>query len=127
MGLSQTLDVHIKNIQRAKGQVCVAVFADAAAFQSEKAIWQTKCAKKMVSNGSLDLTISIHVGKYGLSVLDDENMSGKMEYNLLGIPREGFGFSNYYHRGFCKPAFDDFCFIVEKDETKVITVYMKYF
>lgn len=124
---SQTLDVHIKNIKSAKGQVCIAIFADAAGFQSEKTIWETKCAKKLVSKGTLDLTIPLRAGKYGVSVLDDENMNGKMEYNLLGIPREGFGFSNYYHRGFCKPAFDDFSFVVEKDEVVDITVYMKYF
>ena len=124
---SQTLDVHIENIQRAKGQVCVAVFADDAGFQSEKTIWEMKYAKKLVTKGNLDITIPLQAGKYGLSVLDDENLSGKMEYNLFGIPREGFGFSNYYHRGFCKPAFDDFSFVVEKDEKKIITVCMKYF
>ncbi len=124
---TQTLAVHIENIKKAKGQVCVAIFADAAGFQSEKTIWETKCAKKLVLNGNLDLTIPLRAGKYGLSVLDDENLSGKMEYNLFGIPLEGFGFSNYYHRGFCKPSFDDFSFVVEKDEVVDIKVYMKYF
>ncbi|HEY6915808.1 MAG TPA: DUF2141 domain-containing protein [Paludibacter sp.] len=124
---SQTLDVHVKDIKSAKGQICIAIFADAAGFQSEKTIWETKYAKKLVTNGNLDLTIPLRAGKYGLSVLDDENMSGKMEYNLFGIPLEGFGFSNYYHRGFCKPSFDDFSFVVEKDEVVCVTVYMKYF
>jgi uncharacterized protein (DUF2141 family) len=46
--------------------------------------------------------------------LDDENSTGKMEYNMFGIPREGFGFSNYYHKGLLKPHFDAFSFSVKK-------------
>lgn len=124
---AQILEVHIKNIRGVKGQLCVAVFANEAGFKSEKTIWVTKCPKKIIVNGSFDLAIPVEPGQYGLSVLDDENMSGKMEYNLPGIPREGFGFSNYYHRRFCKPTFDNFSFIIEKNETKIITVTMKYF
>jgi uncharacterized protein (DUF2141 family) len=123
----QTLDIQIKNIRVGKGQICVAVFANEAGFKAEKTVWETKCPKSKVVNGELRLKIRIQPGKYGLSVLDDENENGKMEYRLFGIPSEGFGFSNYYQKGIRKPAFDDFSFIVEKDEVRIITVFMKYF
>jgi len=33
-------------------------------------------------------------GTYALAVIHDENMNGKLETNWLGIPKEGYGFSN---------------------------------
>ncbi len=33
-------------------------------------------------------------GNYGIAVFHDENSNGKMDTNFLGIPKEGFGFSN---------------------------------
>lgn len=33
-------------------------------------------------------------GTYALAVVHDENMNGKLDTNVLGIPREGYGFSN---------------------------------
>lgn len=37
---------------------------------------------------------NIPAGVYAIAVLHDENNDGKMNTNLLGIPTEGFGFSN---------------------------------
>lgn len=124
---AQILDLHIKNINPEKGQLCIAVFTDEAGFKAEKTYWETKCPKTLILNGSFDLKIPLKPGKYGISVLDDKNFNGKMEYNLFGIPREGFGFSNYYQHGIFRPTFGDFSFIIEKDETKPIIVRMKYF
>ena len=33
-------------------------------------------------------------GTYALAIVHDENMNGKLDTNLLGIPKEGYGFSN---------------------------------
>jgi uncharacterized protein (DUF2141 family) len=33
-------------------------------------------------------------GTYALAVIHDENMNGKLDTNWLGIPTEGYGFSN---------------------------------
>lgn len=32
-------------------------------------------------------------GQYGLAVFHDENNNGKVDTNVLGLPKEGFGFS----------------------------------
>jgi len=36
----------------------------------------------------------IPLGAYALAVVHDENMNGKLDTNWLGIPTEGYGFSN---------------------------------
>jgi uncharacterized protein (DUF2141 family) len=33
-------------------------------------------------------------GRYAIAVYHDENLNGKMDASLVGIPREGYGFSN---------------------------------
>ena len=44
-------------------------------------------------------------GKYALAVIHDENMNGKLETTGLGIPTEGYGFSNDVKGLFGAPAF----------------------
>lgn len=123
----QTLDVQIKNIRNTKGQLCIAIFADQSGFKAEKSIWEMKYCKKELATGELRIRIPIKKGRYGLSVLDDENENGKMNYGMLGIPREGFGFSNYTHQGIKVPGFNDFSFCIKKNEELEISVVMKYF
>lgn len=124
---AQTLDIHIKNIRNQKGQLCLAIFADEAGFKTEKTCWSMKCSKNEIVNGELHLQLPFKPGKFGVSVLDDEDKTGQMEYGFLGIPKKGFGFSNFFLKGILKPTFDDFSFILEKDEVKALTVKMKYF
>jgi uncharacterized protein (DUF2141 family) len=33
-------------------------------------------------------------GTYAMAVIHDENMNGKIDTNWMGIPTEGYGFSN---------------------------------
>jgi len=123
---AQNLDVHIVNIRNKNGQLCLALFADEAHFKEEKTCWSMKCNKKNVINGEFHIQIPFQPGEWGFSVLDDENGNGKMEYNFMGIPREGFGFSDYFLKGLHRPVFKDFSFRLTKNETKIVTVRMKY-
>jgi len=124
---AQILDVHIKNIQHRKGQLCVAIFDSQKSFNNETTYWDTCICKKNILNNEFHIQIPIHSGRFGLSVLDDEDSNGKMEYNFLGIPREGFGFSGYLQKGISKPKFEDFEFYIGSNEKKLITVILKYF
>jgi uncharacterized protein (DUF2141 family) len=124
---SQTIDIQITNIKNQKGRLCLAIIENQKDFQSEKFLVRYYYSKKLVINGQFNLKLSVPAGKLGVSVLDDENENGKMEYGFIGIPTKGFGFSNYYLRGFKKPVFDDFCFKIAKDEIKSVVIKMKYF
>ena len=123
---AQTLDVHILNIRNTKGQLCMAIFADEAGFKTEKPCWNQVYCKKNILNGELHIHIPFREGKWGFSELDDENNTCKMEYNFIGIPCKGFGFSGYYLKGLHRPVFNDFSFIIVYNETKIIIVRMKY-
>jgi uncharacterized protein (DUF2141 family) len=45
-------------------------------------------------------------GEYAVVAMHDENDNGKMDYNFLGIPAEGYGFSDDPRMLLKAPAFD---------------------
>ncbi|MDR1585185.1 MAG: DUF2141 domain-containing protein [Prevotellaceae bacterium] len=122
----QVLDICISNVRNFQGQLCVAIFADKKGYEAQKPVQLTNYDKSRVENGEFRVRISLKPGIYALSVLDDENENKEMDYTLLGMPREGFGFSGYTFNGFKKPRFDDFSFRIKEDELKKIQVVMRY-
>ena len=44
-------------------------------------------------------------GTYALAVVHDENFNGKLDTNFLGIPTEGYGFSNDATAALGAPSF----------------------
>jgi len=123
---AEEVEVTISGLRNAKGNIVIGVFKDEATFQKETAFLSKSFIKKEIVGGKMKVTISLEPGVWGLSLLDDENTSGLMEYNFLGIPKEGFGFSDYYHSGLTKPKFKDFKFSVEKGQKKQILIKIRY-
>ena len=121
----QNVEVKITGIRSAKGQIAIGIFLDDETFQKEKQYLSKKFEKSTLVKGEMNVRFSLEPGTYGLSLLDDENSDGKMKYNFLGIPKEGFGFSDYYHTGFKMPKFKSFSFSIDKDQVKRITVRMR--
>jgi uncharacterized protein (DUF2141 family) len=126
-GFAQILELSISNIRSHNGQLCIALFDSEEGFRKEQPCWEKIYSKCQLQQGELVLTIRIPSGIYGLSVLDDENMDGNMNYNRIRVPLEGFGFSNYKHKGIRKPKFKQFTFNAKEDEKVKVEVKMRYF
>ena len=121
------IELTVKNIRTNKGKIMIGFFKDNLSFEQEKPFKRVACSKQTVSNGILKVKIQLEAGIYGASLLDDENENGKMDYNVLGIPKEGFGFSNYYHKGFTKPKMETFQFEVKVGNLPKIEMPIRYF
>ncbi|MCC6370579.1 MAG: DUF2141 domain-containing protein, partial [Bacteroidia bacterium] len=63
-------------------------------------------------------------GVYGIAILDDENTNEKMDYGWF-LPKEGFGFSDYYHSNMSHPKFESFDFVLKK-EAKKVEIKLRY-
>lgn len=64
-------------------------------------------------------------GKYGFRFFHDENSNEKLDMNFLGIPREGYGFSNYEEGTYLPPSFRKMLFDFQNSITmKVKPVYI---
>lgn len=124
---AQTLNVTISGIRGNKGRLCAVLFESHSDYLNENACLIYYVDKSNLSCDTCLVNIPFRPGTFGLTVLDDADGNGKMKYNFIGLPKEGFGFSNFYLTGFKKPSFDDFSFIVKENDLTRINVSMKYF
>src|SRR4051812_30400738 len=125
-GHAQNIEVLFTGIRSKQGQIQVKIFTDDKSFQDDKPIRTLKFNKHAVVNGQMTGKFSLDPGTYGLALLDDENNNSEMEYNLIGMPKEGFGFSNFYLTGLKKPRFEQFRFTLNKDQKLNINMKIRY-
>jgi uncharacterized protein (DUF2141 family) len=85
------LEVTVQNIKESKGSIRVGLFDTEDNFLKEA--FEGKVVK--VSGNEVMVTFeNLKSGSYGLSVIHDENENGELDTNMMGIPKEGFGFGN---------------------------------
>jgi uncharacterized protein (DUF2141 family) len=73
-------------------------------------------------NGQKNLVLEIadiEETSYAISVMHDENNNGALDTNAVGIPKEGFGFSNNPRVTMGAPKFDKCEFTVGADEAQI--------
>jgi uncharacterized protein (DUF2141 family) len=86
------LTVTVTDIRSDKGHLLVSVSnTDAAWDNKEKPVAGNKIA---VSGKEAVLRFNLPAGSYAVQVLHDENDNGTLDSNFMGIPTEGYGFSN---------------------------------
>ena len=119
-----TLKVKVKGLRSANGYILIGLYKDQSTFKKREPYLSKKYSKKTLRNGELFFNLTLPAGTYGVTLLDDENSNGKCDYGFL-LPKEGFGFSNYYHRGLSSPRFDDFDFKLTESLQSVV-VQVKY-
>ena len=116
--------ITVEGVRSKKGKLILAIFLDDQGFRDKKPIKRVELMK--TNENRYELEINLEPGVYGFSILDDENNNNAMDYNFIGKPKEGFGFSNYYHKGFSKPDFDKFKFEIIDNKMKLIDIQLRY-
>ena len=123
---THNVEVTLQNIRNNKGSIIISVFKNQTSFEKEKPSYSIKFDKKEMLNGTMVAKFNLEAGVYGFALLDDENNDAKMEYSFLGIPKEGFGFSNYYHTGFTRPKLESFKLEIHKDLINKSKIKIRY-
>ncbi len=89
--------IHVKilDIRNSTGAVACALFESPTGFPTEylHAATNIMIIKVRDKQARCDFE-DIPPGTYALAVVHDENMNGELDANWLGIPTEGYGFSN---------------------------------
>ncbi|MFZ1085652.1 MAG: DUF2141 domain-containing protein [Terracidiphilus sp.] len=116
-----TLTVRITGFRNAKGRIKIALFRDAKGFPSNpsSAIASQSFEIDPQSLSATAVFKNIPQGVYAASVLHDENMTGKMEFDAQGVPQSGYGFSNNPDTSHGPPMPDQSSFIVSQSETTI--------
>ena len=89
--------IHVKilNIKNSTGTVACALFESPEGFPTEYLRMATNVMVIKIRKDQARCDFEdIPPGTYAIAVVHDENMNGKLDANWLGIPTEGYGFSN---------------------------------
>ena len=123
---SNGLLVKIENLKSEKGHILYIVFNQKEGFpdKADASVKQGKVPVSELKDNSFELK-DLPPGKYALSVIHDENDNDKLDTNFLGIPKEGFGFSNNPKVYFGPPSFDKCVF--DSSSTEVLEIQLKHF
>ena len=90
---AQELQVTLSGLQHDRGQVPVAVFADAKSFRKDDQAFAAQKAK--AEAGTVTVTFDdVPPGRYAVLAYHDENDNGRLDLRFGMIPVEGYGLSN---------------------------------
>ena len=59
------------------------------------------------------------LGAYAIAIHHDENSDGEMNTNFIGLPKEGYGFSNNAKVNFAAPAFEAAAFNLDVGDKSI--------
>lgn len=105
--------IHVKilDIRNSKGAVACALFESPVGFPKEFLRHATNIMMIKVRDTKARCDfLDIPRGNYALAVIHDENMDGELATNWLGVPKEGYGFSNDAKALMGAPSFEDASF-----------------
>ena len=97
------LEVKIANIKNDKGDILIGLYNDGHNFPRKTSDGRIVKASK---DGVIVEFNDLKPGPYAISVLHDENSNKDMDQNKIGIPKEGYGFSNNAKGSLGPPSFD---------------------
>ena len=113
---SPSLTINIHAIREPKGLIQIELLNDQKISVAHKTIVATMDAKVTFSD--------LPSGEYAVRLFHDQNNNEKLDTNLIGIPTEGYGFSNDAHGMFGPYPFKRWLVGIEGDT--IITITLNY-
>jgi uncharacterized protein (DUF2141 family) len=124
-GYTSNLVVKFNSLKNTKGRVCLTVFSGPKGFPAGgtgSSLKSFRCID--AKSGSVTFT-NLPLGNYAIAAIHDSNSDGKLNTNPLGVPSEGFGFSNNPPIRFGPASYADSQVFVSGTKT-VVQIQMRY-
>lgn len=112
------LHIEVTGARGTDGHVAIALFAaPGVGFPFDEGLAAQRVRVPIDSSSGLCATTisDLPEGDYAVAVYHDDNDSGKLETNLLGMPKKAYGFSNNPKRLMRAAHFDEARFELPKD------------
>jgi uncharacterized protein (DUF2141 family) len=106
------LTVNISDVEEGKGHVLVALFEGKENYNDGKSVQASKI--KAENKKESVIFKDLADGEYAVKMYQDENDNDELDSNMMGIPKEGYGFSNNVGM-FGTPKYIEAKFIVENN------------
>ena len=120
-----TLTIRVPNLSNNTGKILFAVYKDNQNWLTRQPYREGIMA---IKGKYVEITFTdLEAGKYALSCFHDENSNNELDLNFLGIPTEGFSFSNLSGMVYRKPKFKDCQFSLANGDKKTVVMTVIYF
>lgn len=96
--------ITVSNLHNEKGHVLVSLYKDGTGYPDDATKAFRKIKLDISGKKATVMFTGLPAGNYAVSILHDENDDQKMNKNNLGIPKEGYGFSNNVVGAFGPPS-----------------------
>jgi uncharacterized protein (DUF2141 family) len=126
-GYAGNLEVRVQGLKSANGQVCLTLFSGPKGFPKGGNGSNLKASRCTVlaRTGNVVTFSNVPYGVYAVAAVHDSNSDNQLNKNGLGIPSEGFGFSNNPPLRFGPASFAESEFFVSGTKT-IVQIKMQY-
>lgn len=111
------LRLTVKGVRSDKGEILIGIYKDPEAFahaiadRSKRGLMPDSgrlvgCSIRAQIGSQSTVFTQLTPGRYAVAVIHDENDNGRLDRTFLGVPIEGYGFSNDRRGFFGAPSFD---------------------
>lgn len=116
--------IEIEGLRSSNGKILIGVYNHKDKFPKDGGSILNLAGE--IVNGRATLQAkNLPPGEYAFALLHDENGNNEMDYNWLGMPKEGFGFSRNPSMGLSAPSFDE-TKVHFNGSAKIIKIKVKY-
>lgn len=120
---ANSLQIEVSSLKNKTGNLRIGLFNTSASYTNNTKPYQGVILS--ISNKKVKHNFkNIPKGTYAVAIIHDENSNGRLDKNMLGIPTEGYGFSNNAKAIFSAPSFEQTKFTL--DTNKKLIIQMDY-
>ncbi|WP_339812991.1 DUF2141 domain-containing protein [uncultured Imperialibacter sp.] len=123
--VAQYCEITVTGLRNDNGEVRLYLFRNSDGFPEELEKSAIATTSK-ITNNKATVSLPASFGTYAITFMHDENLDGEMQYSWLGMPSEGFGFSNNPKVRMRAPNFEECSFVVRESGCSV-TIDTKYY
>lgn len=120
------LTINLSGMQNTNGKVNFALFNSSATFNDPNQAFGELFLDCTGTNMTFTLD-SLPPGEYAFGIFHDENNNQQIDENFLGIPTEGFAFSNNAMGNFGPPSWSQSKFTLPENNTVTQNITLNFF
>lgn len=109
-----TLTLSVQQIKNDKGVIRVLLFDQASGWPDDYTKAKHQATLKIAQGQATHTFDNLPSGSYAIAVIHDSKNIGKLRTNMLGIPLDGYGFSNNVMGKFSPPSFEKACIKIQQ-------------
>jgi len=116
-----TVVVEVEGLRNTEGRLFISLYNNAEDFPEVNKEYLIIEVDPIPDKNVIVRFENIPYGDYAMAMFHDEDRSGDINKNFLGIPKEGYCFSRNFKPVLSAPDFEDCSFTLESDSVIIVS------